>query len=75
MKRECEKLMKLMERRKTQFMQEIENKYLTVANTISNAVQECKVISEEGLRFADFVSLVLKEDDNLVFAQVNRFDI
>ena len=59
-----------MERKKEEFLQVIEAKYLAASNEISTAAQECRAVFDEGMNFAELVSLVLAEGDSLLFAQV-----
>ena len=69
-KRQTDKLMESIERRKEQFLHEIESEYVAASNKISTAAQECKTIADEGMSFAELVSLVLEDDDSLCFVQV-----
>ena len=69
-KRQTDKLMESIERRKEQFLHVIESEYVATSNKISNAAQECKAIADEGMSFAELVSLVLEDDDSLCFVQV-----
>ena len=69
-KRQTENLMKLIGWKKEQFLNEIESKYFAVSSKISNAAQECKAAANEGRSFAEFISVVLREDNNVHFVQV-----
>ena len=69
-KRETDKLTKSIERRREQFLHVIESEYAAASNEISTAAQECKAIADEGMSFAELVSLVLEDDSSLCFVQV-----
>ena len=72
MKRECDSLISIVEKKKVELLKRVSDEYQEKVAELSSAMHHCEHVLLQGDGLAEFTQEALKEDNPATFLQVSR---
>ena len=72
MKRECDSLISIVEKKKVELLKRVSDEYQEKVAELSSAMHQCEHVLLQGDGLAEFTQEALKEDNPAIFLQVSR---
>ena len=72
MKRECDSLISIVEKKKVELLKRVSDEYQDKLSELSNAMNQCEQVLLKGDGLAEFTQEALKEESPATFLQVKN---